>query len=298
MGRGRVRAGPGGVQDRGREPPQSRVRELRISWGPRIESVQAVVVRVFQGGTGIPSQGLHQVGCGVAVTHDQDPPALCEKPIRRTREVPRVVQLHGQSQGFRHGGRGVAGPDVVGGEDPIDARVFEYLGQGRGPEPPLVGQLGIPGIVHLLRVADEEDHRDILLGLDRGRGSQASREEQEKEREQEGAARGAGGANWRFGHGAGHLCGRRGGDFTPLWVRISFKFFLGSVSSREVWASEGRRRAVRIVGGKSELRRAGCRVTPGRRKATESAAESRPPMVLQGTQARVKGCGKSAPGRW
>ena len=32
-------------------------------------------------------------------------------------------------------------------------------------------------------------------------------------------------------------------------------------------------------GGKSELRKAGCRVTPGRREATESAAESRPPMA-------------------
>ena len=51
-------------------------------------------------------------------------------------------------------------------------------------------------------------------------------------------------------------------------------------------------------GGKSELRKAGCRVTPGRREATESAAESRPPMAPSGAQARVKGCGKSAPGRW
>ena len=33
------------------------------------------------------------------------------------------------------------------------------------------------------------------------------------------------------------------------------------------------------AGGKSELRRAGCRVTPGRREATESATESIPPMA-------------------
>ena len=32
-------------------------------------------------------------------------------------------------------------------------------------------------------------------------------------------------------------------------------------------------------GGKSELRKAGCRVTPGHREVTESAAESRPPMA-------------------
>ncbi len=64
--------------------------------------------------------------------------------------------------------------------------------------------------------------------------------------------------------------------------------------------SEGRRRVLRgIVGGKSELRRAWCRVTPGRRfrPATESATENKPPMAPSGAQARVKGCGKSAPGR-
>lgn len=36
-------------------------------------------------------------------------------------------------------------------------------------------------------------------------------------------------------------------------------------------------------GGKSELRRTGRRVTPGRREAMESATESRPPMALRGT---------------
>ena len=60
--------------------------------------------------------------------------------------------------------------------------------------------------------------------------------------------------------------------------------------------SEDRRRAT--AGGKSELRRAGCRVTPGRREATESATESRPPMAARAAQARVKRCGKSAPGPW
>ncbi len=39
------------------------------------------------------------------------------------------------------------------------------------------------------------------------------------------------------------------------------------------------RRPPCLQGGKSGLRRAGCRVMPGRRKATESAAESRPPMA-------------------
>ena len=42
----------------------------------------------------------------------------------------------------------------------------------------------------------------------------------------------------------------------------------------------------------------GCRVIPGRREATESAAERIPPMASSGAQARVKGCGKSAPRSW
>ncbi len=51
-------------------------------------------------------------------------------------------------------------------------------------------------------------------------------------------------------------------------------------------------------GGKSELHRVRCRVTPGDWfwPVTESATESRPPMALFREQARVKGCGKSAPG--
>jgi len=44
-------------------------------------------------------------------------------------------------------------------------------------------------------------------------------------------------------------------------------------------ADRGRFRAGR---GKSELHRAGCRVTPGRRKAMDSATEKRPPMALRG----------------
>src|SRR5688572_32050425 len=62
---------------------------------------------------------------------------------------------------------------------------------------------------------------------------------------------------------------------------------------RREGTSEDRRRAT--AGGKSELHRAGCRVTPGRREATESATESKPPMAPRGAQARVKRCGKSAP---
>ena len=53
-----------------------------------------------------------------------------------------------------------------------------------------------------------------------------------------------------------------------------------------------------VDGGKSELHRVRCRVTPGDwfRLVTESATESRPPMALLRVQARVKGCGKGAPG--
>ena len=55
-----------------------------------------------------------------------------------------------------------------------------------------------------------------------------------------------------------------------------------------------------VDGGKSELHRVRCRVTPGDWLwlVTESATESRPPMTLLREQARVKGCGKSAPGFW
>src|SRR5262245_58662977 len=58
-------------------------------------------------------------------------------------------------------------------------------------------------------------------------------------------------------------------------------------------------------GGKSELRRAACWVTPRPGDGTESATESRPPAALLGRatafqgltarSARVKRCGKSAP---
>ena len=47
--------------------------------------------------------------------------------------------------------------------------------------------------------------------------------------------------------------------------------------------------------GKSELHRADRQVTPGRREATDRATESKPPMALQGAQARVKRWGKSPP---
>ena len=93
---------------------------------------------------------------------------------------------------------------------------------------------------------------------------------------------------------------RYGQKATAHW-RLWDPAFCRGVATRE-HVSEDRRCATalagRAVGGKSELRRAGCRVTPGRRKATESAAESRPPMASlhRGAQARVKGCGKSAPG--
>ena len=72
--------------------------------------------------------------------------------------------------------------------------------------------------------------------------------------------------------------------------------------------------AARAAGGKSELHRARCRVTPGRGNPEESATESRPPThlgpvvvggALRGARlramgrrpplVRVKRCGKSAP---
>src|SRR6266567_2429868 len=47
--------------------------------------------------------------------------------------------------------------------------------------------------------------------------------------------------------------------------------------------------------GKSELHRADCQVTPGRREATERATENRPPFI---TRVRVKRWGKSPPRAW
>src|SRR5881275_1274764 len=47
--------------------------------------------------------------------------------------------------------------------------------------------------------------------------------------------------------------------------------------------------------GKSELHRAGCQVTPGRREATERATENRPPLI---PRVRVKRWGKSPPRAW
>ena len=58
------------------------------------------------------------------------------------------------------------------------------------------------------------------------------------------------------------------------------------------------------IGGKSELRRAACWVTPRPGDGTESATESRPPFRARrgpprgdstAGAARVKRCGKSAP---
>ncbi|AKU13690.1 hypothetical protein AzCIB_3797 [Azoarcus sp. CIB] len=51
-------------------------------------------------------------------------------------------------------------------------------------------------------------------------------------------------------------------------------------------------------GGKSGPRRAGCRLTAGRREATESATESKPPMACSQAQVRVKWWGKSPPQDW
>src|SRR5512145_1017550 len=55
--------------------------------------------------------------------------------------------------------------------------------------------------------------------------------------------------------------------------------------------------------GKSGLRRAGCRLTTGRREATESATENTQPngrVVVSDDAcvAMVKRCGKSAPRAW
>ena len=63
------------------------------------------------------------------------------------------------------------------------------------------------------------------------------------------------------------------------------------------WQTEsaGQSRRTQVHRGKSGLHRAECQVTPGQRELTASATESRPPMASQEDQARVKGCGKSAP---
>ena len=54
-----------------------------------------------------------------------------------------------------------------------------------------------------------------------------------------------------------------------------------------------------MPGGKSGLHRAGCRLTTGRREATESATEIKPPTwPLRRRQARVKRRGKSSPRAW
>jgi len=53
-----------------------------------------------------------------------------------------------------------------------------------------------------------------------------------------------------------------------------------------------------VRGGKSGLRRAGCRLTTGRREAMESATENTPPMAAQADQARLKWRGKSSPRWW
>ena len=47
--------------------------------------------------------------------------------------------------------------------------------------------------------------------------------------------------------------------------------------------------------GRSGLHRAGCSLTASQGDLQESATESRPPMAGRPAQARVKGCGKSAP---
>ena len=54
------------------------------------------------------------------------------------------------------------------------------------------------------------------------------------------------------------------------------------------------------AGGKSGLHRVECQVMPGGREPTESAAESRPPLLflVDIKLVRVKGCGKSAPRSW
>src|SRR5215471_4678134 len=60
------------------------------------------------------------------------------------------------------------------------------------------------------------------------------------------------------------------------------------------------RRETRRRGGKSELRRAVRRVTPGRGNPKDSGTENIPPAVAASRRrrVRVKRCGKSAPRAW
>ena len=60
-------------------------------------------------------------------------------------------------------------------------------------------------------------------------------------------------------------------------------------------AGQSRRASVEESPGSTKQ---GWRVTPAAGNRRESAAESIPPMASSEDQARVKGCGKSAPGAW
>ncbi len=78
------------------------------------------------------------------------------------------------------------------------------------------------------------------------------------------------------------------------WLPPAVALPCGGTGGRGPASSESRG----AVRGKSGLCRARCRVTPGRREATESVTESRPPMAASAAQARVKRWGKSPPRRW
>ena len=79
-----------------------------------------------------------------------------------------------------------------------------------------------------------------------------------------------------------HLCDGR-------WPNGGFLLYYYQVEAVQAVADG----SMSSIGGKSELHRAGCRVTPGGGDPKESATEKIPPRFAG---VRVKWCGKSAPG--
>ena len=85
---------------------------------------------------------------------------------------------------------------------------------------------------------------------------------------------------------------RRDGPMDPEPVGACPDHRPGVGGERSRWAGDRRRH--RAAGGKSELHRAGCRVTPGRGDPEESATESRPPGALWRDLRRTRGSGRGA----
>jgi hypothetical protein len=96
--------------------------------------------------------------------------------------------------------------------------------------------------------------------------------------------------------------GFRAPGFERPFLRVSRSATdMGAVIAVARYNRRGSRPGSRCVicRGKSGLRRTRRQVTPGGRKPTESATESKPPKQrINALTARVKRCGKSAPRRW